>query len=73
MTKLVRAEGENGKVAIRNVRRDAISHARDLLKNKDIGEDDEKKAVEQIQSFTDQNTAEIDALITEKELKIMEV
>ena len=73
MTKLVRAEGENGKVAIRNVRRDAISHARDLLKNKDIGEDDEKKAVEQIQSFTDQNTAEIDALITEKELTIMEV
>ena len=73
MTKLVRAEGENGKVAIRNVRRDAISHARDLVKNKDIGQDDEKKGVEQIQSLTDHHTAELDALVKEKEIEIMEV
>ena len=73
MTKLVRTEGENGKVAIRNVRRDAIGHARDLVKNKDIGQDDEKRGVEQIQSLTDQHTAEIDSLIREKEVEIMEV
>ena len=73
MTKLVRTEGENGKVAIRNIRRDAISQARDLVKSKDIGQDDEKKGVEQIQSLTDQYTVEIDVLIKEKEAEIMEV
>ena len=73
MTKLVRTEGEHGKVAIRNVRRDGISHARDLVKNKDIGQDDEKKGVEQIQSLTDQYTMEIDALVKVKEADIMEV
>ena len=73
MSKLVRSEGEKGKVAIRNIRRDAISHARDLVKIKDISQDDEKKGVEQIQSRTDQYTADIDALIKEKEIDIMEV
>ena len=73
MNKLVRTEGENGKVAIRNIRRDAISQARDLVKSKDIGQDDEKKGVEQIQSLTDQYTVEIDVLIKEKEAEIMEV
>ncbi|MEE3280717.1 MAG: ribosome recycling factor, partial [Pseudomonadota bacterium] len=73
MTKLVRTEGENGKVAIRNIRRDAISQARDLVKSKDIGQDDEKKGVEQIQSLTDQYTVEIDVQIKEKEAEIMEV
>ena len=73
MSKLVRSEGEKGKVAIRNIRRDAISHARDLVKIKDISQDDEKKGVEQIQSLTDQYTADIDALIKEKEIDIMEV
>ena len=73
MTKLVRTEGEHGKVAIRNVRRDAIGHARGLVKNKDVGQDDEKKCVEQIQLLTDQHTAEIDALIKNKEVEIMEV
>ena len=46
---------------------------RDLVKNKEIGQDDEKKGIEQIQTFTDQHTAEIDALIKEKEVEIMEV
>ncbi|MED5391520.1 MAG: ribosome-recycling factor, partial [Pseudomonadota bacterium] len=69
----VRTEGENGKVAIRNIRRDAISQARDLVKSKDIGQDDEKKGVEQIQSLTDQYTVEIDVQIKEKEAEIMEV
>jgi len=73
MSKLVRSEGEHGKVAIRNIRRDAISHARDLVKSKDISQDEEKKGVEQIQSLTDQYSAEIDALIKEKESDIMEV
>ena len=73
MTKLVRTEGENGKVAIRNIRRDAISQTRDLVKSKDIGQDDEKKGVEHIQSLTDQYTVEIDVQIKEKEAEIMEV
>jgi len=73
MTKLVRIEGESGKIAIRNIRRDAISHAHDLAKNKDIGQDREKKGVGQIQSLTDQYTAEIDGLVKEKEVDIMEV
>ena len=73
MSKLVRSEGEHGKVAIRNIRRDAISNARDLVKSKDISQDEEKKGVEQIQSLTDQYTAEIDALVKEKEVDIMEV
>ena len=73
MTKVVRSEGENGKIAIRNIRRDAISRARDLVKKKDISQDDEKKGVEQIQLLTDQYTKEIDSLIKEKEIDIMEV
>jgi ribosome recycling factor len=73
MTKLVRAEGENGRVAVRNLRRDANQHLKALLKDKTIAEDDEKRAQEEIQKLTDRYIAEVDKLVTAKEKEIMEV
>jgi len=72
MTKLVRAEGEGGKVAVRNIRRDANNHLRELLKNKEIAEDEEKKALEQSQKLTDRYTEQIDKIVAEKEQEIMD-
>jgi len=73
MTKLVRGEGENGKVAIRNIRRDANHHLKELLKNKEVAEDEEKKALEDIQRLTDQYVEQIDSVVADKEAEIMEV
>ena len=73
MTKLVRAEGETGKVAIRNVRRDANNHLKELLKNKEIAEDEEKKALDQTQKLTDRYVEQVDKLVADKEVEIMEV
>ncbi|GJL82013.1 MAG: ribosome-recycling factor [marine bacterium B5-7] len=73
MTRIVRQEGENGKVAIRNIRRDALNHVKELLKEKEISEDEDKRAHDQIQEITDQFVAEIDALTQEKEKEVMEV
>lgn len=73
MNKLVRSEGENGKVAIRNIRRDANNHLKDLLKNKEIAEDEEKRALDQIQQLTDDSVAKIDGMLAEKEKQILEV
>lgn len=73
MTKLVRQEGENGKIAVRNIRRDAIHHIRELLKEKEITEDDEKRASDEIQGLTDRFSARIDEVIEEKEAEVMEV
>jgi len=73
MTKLVRHEGENGKIAIRNIRRDALGDLREMVKEKLIGEDDEKRAETQIQELTDHSVAKIDALVQEKEAEVMEV
>ena len=73
MTKLVRHEGENGKIAIRNSRRDALGDLREMVKEKMIGEDDEKRAETQIQGLTDHSVAKIDALVEEKEAEVMEV
>jgi ribosome recycling factor len=73
MTKLVRQEGENGKIAVRNIRRDAIHHIRELLKEKEITEDDEKRASDEIQTLTDRFSAQIDEVIGEKEAEVMEV
>ena len=72
MTKLVRAEGENGKVAVRNIRRDANHHLKEMLKNKEIAEDEEKKALEDSQKLTDQYTEQIDRVVAEKEQEIMD-
>ncbi|MDJ0955953.1 MAG: ribosome recycling factor [Arenicellales bacterium] len=73
MTKLVKAEGENGKVAIRNIRRDANHHLKELLKNKEIAEDEEKKALDETQKLTDQYVEQLDKIVAEKESEIMEV
>ncbi len=73
MTKLVRAEGEGGKVAIRNIRRDANHHLRDLVKNKELAQDEEKRAQDEVQKLTDSFVADVDALVEEKENEIMEV
>lgn len=73
MNKLVRSEGENGKVAVRNIRRDANNHLKDLLKSKGIAEDAEKKALDEIQELTDTFVAKIDEMLTEKEKQILEV
>ncbi len=73
MTKLVRAEGENGKVAIRNIRRDANHHLKELLKSKEIAEDEEKKALDDTQKLTDRYVEQVDKLVADKEVEIMEV
>ena len=73
MTKLVRAEGENGKVAVRNIRRDANHHLKELLKNKEIAEDEEKKALDETQKLTDQYVEQLDKIVADKESEIMEV
>jgi ribosome recycling factor len=72
MTKLVRAEGENGKVAVRNIRRDANHNLKEMLKNKEIAEDEEKKALDDSQKLTDQYTEQIDQIVAEKEQEIMD-
>lgn len=73
LVKIVKSEGEGGKVAVRNIRRDAISHIKDLLKDKDISEDDERRAEEQVQKLTDTYVASIDDLLKEKEDELMEI
>ena len=73
MVKLVHHEGETGKIAIRNIRRDAIHHVRDLLKEKEITQDDERDAEQQLQKLTDKYIAEIDVLVATKEQEVMEV
>ena len=73
LVKLVRGEAENGKVAIRNIRRDAIAHLKDLLKNKEISEDDERRAQDEIQKLTDKYIAEAEKHLADKEKDLMAV
>ncbi|UOD49370.1 ribosome recycling factor [Orrella daihaiensis] len=73
LTKVVRAEGEDAKVAIRNLRRDANDGLKKLVKDKEISEDDERRAQDVIQKLTDQFVSEIDKLITQKEAEVMKV
>jgi ribosome recycling factor len=73
LTKVVRGEGEDAKVAIRNLRRDANDAFKRLVKDKEISEDDERRAQDGVQKLTDQFVAEIDKLITQKEAEIMKV
>ena len=70
--KVVHNEGENAKIAIRNIRRDAIHHAKELLKEKMISEDDERRAETEIQQVTDKFVAQVDELIVEKEQELLE-
>ena len=73
LTKIVKHEGEDAKVAVRNIRRDAIQHLKDLLKKSEVGEDDEKRAQDEVQKLTDKSIADIDKLVAEKEKDLMAV
>ncbi len=73
LTKIVKAEGENAKVAVRNVRRDANTHLKELLKKKSVAEDDERRAQDDIQKLTDRHIAEIDKALQTKEAELMAV
>ncbi|HUF72450.1 MAG TPA: ribosome recycling factor [Gammaproteobacteria bacterium] len=72
LVKVVRNEGENGRIAIRNIRRDALNDCKEMLKDKMITEDEDRKAHDDIQKLTDKYVAEVDALLAEKETEIME-
>jgi len=73
LIKVVKAEGENAKVAVRNLRRDANHHLKDLLKEKEVSEDDERRAQDEVQKLTDKFIAEIDKLLAAKEADLMAV
>ena len=73
LTKVVRNEGEDAKIAVRNLRRDANEHAKKLLKDKEISEDDERRSLDELQRLTDRYIAEIDRLTAGKEAEIMAV
>ena len=73
LTKVVRNAGEDAKVAVRNLRRDANDHAKRLLKDKEISEDDERRSLDELQKLTDRYIAEIERLTTGKEAEIMAV
>jgi ribosome recycling factor len=73
LVKVVRHEGEATKVAIRNIRRDANSDFKDLLKEKEISEDEERKAEDDIQKLTDRYVGEVDKVLAGKETELMEI
>jgi ribosome recycling factor len=73
LIKVVRHEGENARVAIRNVRRDANNHLKDLLKQKKVAEDEERRAQDEVQKLTDRHIAEIDKLLQQKEADLMAI
>ena len=73
LTKIVRAEGEHAKVAIRNLRRDANDHVKKIVKDKLASEDDERRSQDEIQKFTDRVISEVDKLVVGKEQDIMAV
>jgi ribosome recycling factor len=73
LTKLVRSEGENAKIAIRNLRRDSNEAVKKLVKEKLVSEDDQKRSEADIQKVTDKHIAEVDRLVVSKEQDIMAV
>jgi len=73
LIKVVRHEGENARVAVRNVRRDANNQLKDLLKQKKVAEDEERRAQDDIQKLTDRHIADIDKLLQQKEADLMAV
>jgi len=73
MIRVVRNEAEGGRIAVRNIRRDAIHDVKELLKEKMIGEDDEHRAEDEIQVITDKYIAQIDALLADKESELIEI
>lgn len=73
LTKIVRHEAEGARVAVRNVRRDAIDHLKRLLKDHEVSEDEERKAQDEVQKMTDRHIADIDQLLHQKEADLMAV
>lgn len=73
LIKVVRQEAEGARVAVRNIRRDANHDLKELVKEKEISEDDERRGQEQVQKLTDGSVAEIDALLAAKETDLMEI
>lgn len=73
LTKIVRNAGEDARIAVRNLRRDANDHAKRLLKDKEISEDDERRSLDEVQKLTDRTISEIDRLVTAKEAEVMAV
>jgi len=72
LTRVARHEAENARVALRNIRRDANSDLKELLKDKDISEDEEKLGLEMIQKLTDEKVADVDKVLAAKETDLME-
>jgi len=73
LTKVVKGEGEDSKIAVRNLRRDANESLKKLAKDKEISEDDERRSQDEVQKMTDRFVAEIDKIISDKEKEIMTV
>jgi len=71
--KVVHNEGENAKIAIRNIRRDAIHHIKDLLKEKEISEDEEHRGEHEVQQVTDKAVGKVDEIVAEKEKELLEI
>ncbi|MDD2685496.1 MAG: ribosome recycling factor [Gallionella sp.] len=73
LIKVVKSEGEDAKIAVRNIRRDANQHLKDALKKKEIAEDDERRSQDEVQKLTDRYIAEIDKTLITKETELMAV
>ena len=73
LIKVLRSEAEKGRVSVRNIRRDAKNHLKDLIKSKDISEDDERRAEERVQKLTDRMIEETEKLLSAKEKDLMEI
>jgi len=73
MIRVVRHEAEGGRIAIRNIRRDALHDVKEMLKEKMIGEDDERRAEGDVQVITDKHVAEVDKILADKESELMEI
>jgi ribosome recycling factor len=73
LTKVVRHAGEDAKVAVRNLRREANEHLKKLLKDKQVAEDEERRAQDDVQKLTDKTVAEVDKLVHAKEAEVMAV
>jgi ribosome recycling factor len=72
-TKQAKSEAESAKISVRNARRDALGHLKDLLKEKEIGEDDERRGQDDIQKITDKFVADIDAALAAKETDLLKI
>jgi ribosome recycling factor len=72
-TKQAKTEAESAKISVRNARRDALGHLKDLLKEKEIGEDDERRGQDDIQKITDKFVADIDAALANKETDLLKI